>query len=105
MRIGPIMLGSTILFPQITISEIISFQCSNSQPSTQSGAINRGTCPAELKALVVNEHSKPMCLAYITEYLALYHDLLQLTLLNSVIIHVTSLTHIDFVWSVSRSSR
>ena len=86
-------------------NHLISFPCSNSQPSTQTGAINRDPCTAALKALALNERPKPIRLAYITKYLALYHDLLQLTLLSSVIIHVTSLTYIDLVWSLSRSSR
>jgi hypothetical protein len=73
-------------------NHLISFRCSISQPSTQTGAINRGTCKAELKAHVLNEQSKLMRLKYITEYLVLYHDLLQLTILNSVIVSVTSLT-------------
>ena len=86
-------------------NHLIIFRCSNSQPSTQMGAVNRDTCTAELKTLALNEKSKPMRFEYITKYFVLYHDLLQLTLCSSVIIHITSLTHIDLVWSLSHSPR
>jgi hypothetical protein len=38
-----------------------------------------------------------MRLAYITKYVVLYYVLLQLTLLSSVINHITSLTHTERV--------
>jgi hypothetical protein len=73
------------------------FRCSKSQPFTRTDVINRDTCTDELKAVVVNEQLKPMRLAYITKYVVLYYDILQLTLLSSVNNYVTSLTHIDLV--------